>query len=687
MRLRYLALLFTFLIHACGCPGIAQTFIQGPALIEGFTQTSTAAGTTTLTKDSQTNQFFIGALAQTVVLPSAMTIPNGRAFVIQNKSTDDLTVNMNGGSLLTTVTPDSQVRVTVINVGSAAGMWNVSTSGGLSGILGVEFGGTGLDGSAAANGELLIGNGTGYSLATITGTANQVNVTNGSGSITLSTPQSIATTSSPTFSALTLTNPLTLANGGSSKSLTAVAGGVVWSDADSMEISAAGTSGDLLVSNGTSAPSYQTVSSLLDGDYWKQGGNAFGAAGTIGTTDTQQLGLLTDNVARLVIDADGSFEWNVPAGQNGELQLGSSLSDTNDIRIVRGSSTLTPFDGSPLKVSNSTSEAAARSQYAIEGVINGQNASNTTTRYGGLLGVAFHTSAFNLTATDVGLVGVVGLSRATGSAAAATLTNSAGGSFLVGNDSTNQVMTNAFGVRTGMDSSITNTAGGITNLFGFYMRDQTGGSTFDGTAITNAPAATNRWGIYLNDASNNYLNGSVLIGQKSSTVRTSNVATTSAILDLNSTTGALLVSRMTTTQKNALTPTNGMIVYDTTLSRFECYSTAWFPCGSSDIQNSDLTLTASDTLAISTTAPLQTWLVQGNAAAITMSTTPFGSTDPVSGAEFVVIGNSDTNTVAFPVNDAANGIIGYQVTLGRGQTVTYKYNATLDRYVIKAVSN
>lgn len=57
------------------------------------------------------------------------------------------------------------------------------------------------------NGQLLIGR-TGNSAipATLTGTANRVTVTNASGSITLSGPQDIATTSSPTFVSLTLNN-------------------------------------------------------------------------------------------------------------------------------------------------------------------------------------------------------------------------------------------------------------------------------------------------------------------------------------------------------------------------------------------------------------------------------------------------------------------------------------------------
>ena len=55
-----------------------------------------------------------------------------------------------------------------------------------------------------SSGQIPIGTGTAFSLATITGTSNQVNITNGAGSITLSTPQSIATSSSPTFTGLNL---------------------------------------------------------------------------------------------------------------------------------------------------------------------------------------------------------------------------------------------------------------------------------------------------------------------------------------------------------------------------------------------------------------------------------------------------------------------------------------------------
>src|SRR5207245_242708 len=70
-------------------------------------------------------------------------------------------------------------------------------------------GGTGT-GSATTDGQLLVGNtATGnWSVATLTGTSNEVTVTNGNGSVTLSTPQAIGTGNSPTFANLTLTSLL-----------------------------------------------------------------------------------------------------------------------------------------------------------------------------------------------------------------------------------------------------------------------------------------------------------------------------------------------------------------------------------------------------------------------------------------------------------------------------------------------
>lgn len=88
----------------------------------------------------------------------------------------------------------------IVTVGTVtAGTWSATT-------IAVNKGGTGQ--TSYTDGQLLIGNSSGNTLtkATLTGTTSQVTVTNGNGSITLALPQNIATSSSPSFAAVTLSN-------------------------------------------------------------------------------------------------------------------------------------------------------------------------------------------------------------------------------------------------------------------------------------------------------------------------------------------------------------------------------------------------------------------------------------------------------------------------------------------------
>jgi hypothetical protein len=85
---------------------------------------------------------------------------------------------------------------------SGGAVYATSSSALTTGTLPIASGGTGQ--TTFTNGQILIGNTTGNTLskATITGTSNQITVTNGTGSITLSTPQDIATGSNVTFNSL-----------------------------------------------------------------------------------------------------------------------------------------------------------------------------------------------------------------------------------------------------------------------------------------------------------------------------------------------------------------------------------------------------------------------------------------------------------------------------------------------------
>jgi len=68
------------------------------------------------------------------------------------------------------------------------------------------------------------------------------------------------------------------------------------------------------------------------------------------------------------------------------------------------------------------------------------------------------------------------------------------------------------------------------------------------------------------------MTGSLYTGAKIGIGTTTPAA--SAVLDITSTTGTLLVSRMSTVQRNALTAVVGMVIYNLTTGRFQGYATA-----------------------------------------------------------------------------------------------------------------
>lgn len=130
-------------------------------------------------------------------------------------------IALTAGQSLVNILPDSTGNSTkVFSVASGGGYSWTTNGGGLSGLTnkGAVYatGATSITSTAGmTDGQLLIGSSSGNpALASLTGTSNQITVTNGSNSITLSTPQSIGTGSSPTFAGLTLSSPLTVANGG-----------------------------------------------------------------------------------------------------------------------------------------------------------------------------------------------------------------------------------------------------------------------------------------------------------------------------------------------------------------------------------------------------------------------------------------------------------------------------------------
>lgn len=121
--MKNLIILLSFMFSVvCG----AQTYIQGKNLIEVPATTATAAGTTTLTVASQTNQQFTGSTTQTVVLPVATTLQNGHRFYITNRSSGTVTVNYSDSSLAQAITAGNQATLILVSNATAVGTWDVS---------------------------------------------------------------------------------------------------------------------------------------------------------------------------------------------------------------------------------------------------------------------------------------------------------------------------------------------------------------------------------------------------------------------------------------------------------------------------------------------------------------------------------------------------------------------------------
>lgn len=245
-------------------------------LNQSSTTVSAAAGTTTLTAASTFSQILTGTGGQTFQLPDATTLTNTTTFEFNNNATGTLTIVNNASGAVGTVAPGGAAAIALLSNGTVAGTWDVHAyipenvqwgtnslalgstviTGGTwnGGTIASGYGGTGLTTFTAANnalystsssalaagtlptaaggtgtvttptnGQLLIGNGTTYTVASLgsgtgistttgagtlqvnnTGVTSNVagtgiSVSGATGAVTISIPQAVATTSSVQF--------------------------------------------------------------------------------------------------------------------------------------------------------------------------------------------------------------------------------------------------------------------------------------------------------------------------------------------------------------------------------------------------------------------------------------------------------------------------------------------------------
>lgn len=353
--------------------------------------TNTFLGTTYATSDGGTgsNAYFgessayavVGG-ANGVVLASGGTYPGTARYVGDSTSfRPSTTTTYSSGTLSQRWTTVYSQNLDLSGV-VAAGTWNGST-------ITTGYGGTGVT-STPTNGQLLIGNGSGYSLATLTAGSN-ISITNGAGSITINASGStgvssvdvsggstgLTTSGGPITSSgtITISGTLNVSNGGT--------GATTQSGARSslgVPASPTGSSAQLLANNGSGEFSNVSVGSGLS--Y---------SGGTLSATNTGTVTSVSGSGGSTGLTLTGG-----PITTSGTLTLGGTLATgsggtgassltgagivtTTDTQTISGQKNFTSYTNTFRATSYATSDGGSGSNayfgesgaYAVVGGVNG----------------------------------------------------------------------------------------------------------------------------------------------------------------------------------------------------------------------------------------------------------------------------------------------------------------------------
>jgi hypothetical protein len=261
--------------------GAASVYTAGTGLTlagNQFSITNTTVTAATYGSASQVPVLTVNAQGQlTGVTNTSIAIASGAVSGLAPSATTDTTnaSNITSGTLPTGRLSGSYTGITGVGT-LAAGTWNGTA-------IGAAYGGTGLT-STPTNGQLPIGNGSGYSLATLTAGTN-VSISNTAGGITISaTPAAGGTVTSvamtvPTFLSVT-GSPIT--------------------SSGTLAVTLSGTA--LPVANGGSG------ATTLTGYLYGNGTSAFTASTTIPNSAITGLGTMSTQSAGAVAITGGTID-------------------------------------------------------------------------------------------------------------------------------------------------------------------------------------------------------------------------------------------------------------------------------------------------------------------------------------------------------------------------------------------
>ena len=325
-------------------PGIGN--MAASKFVPGYTGITSAAGTTVLTASSNYYQNLLGTTTQTFRLPDATTLLVGTTFIFDNDSTGTLTVTDNATATIETIPGGAAGFVYLADNSTVAGTWrkhaflpatydfNNTTA---------NFGNATIT-NAVWNGTTIASGYGGTGLTTFTG-ANNALYSTGASTLTAGT--------------------LPVAAGGSG-AVTFTANGVLYgSGTSALGVTAAGTTGQVLIGNTGAAPSWGTVSSSLVSSF---------SAGTTGLTpNTATTGAVTLG-GTLDVDNGGTGQTTYT---NGQLLIGNTTGNTltkatltgtaSQVDVTNGAGSITLSLPATINVNTSGSAATLTTSRDIYG--------------------------------------------------------------------------------------------------------------------------------------------------------------------------------------------------------------------------------------------------------------------------------------------------------------------------------
>jgi hypothetical protein len=338
-------------LGAFGNPGIGN--MAASKFVPGYTAVTSAAGTTVLTADSNYYQNLLGSTTQTFQLPDATTLLVGTTFIFDNDSSGTLTVVDNASGPIETVPGGAASFVYLAVNSTVAGTWRRHA------FLPASYDFN----STTAN----FGNAT---ITNATWNGNTIGTAYGGTGLTSFSAANYALYSTSS-SALTA-GTLPVAAGGSG-AVTFTANGVLYGDGTNpLGVTAAGTTGQVLVGNTGGAPSWATLSGSTVSSF---------SAGTTGLTpNTATTGAVTLG-GTLEVDNGGTGQTTYT---NGELLIGNTTGNTLTKATLTGTT-------SQVDVTNGTGSITLSLPATINVNTSGSAATLTTSR--NIYGNSFNGSA------------------------------------------------------------------------------------------------------------------------------------------------------------------------------------------------------------------------------------------------------------------------------------------------------